>query len=92
MIFIDKMKYYKTKEQAEIAAFENHYLLGQEMAPPFETYPIQSITVEKSKIHQGFIVVLSHDVFDGGWPETVGFRCPQVELDDYLNVMAPPYL
>ena len=86
------MKYYATKREAEDAAETNNYLIGQELAPPFESYPITSITVEKAKKYQGFIVILSHDVFDGGWPETVGFRCPQVELENYLNVMAPPYL
>ena len=86
------MKYYLTKREAEHVAEKNNYLIGQAMAPPFESYPITSMTIEKSKKHQGFIIVLSHDIFDGGWPETVGFRCPQVELDDYLNVMAPPYL
>lgn len=86
------MKYYKTKEQAEIAAFENQYLIGQEMAPPYDSFPITSITVEKALKHQGFIIVLSHDIFDAGWPELTGFKCPIIELDDYLNVMAPPYL
>lgn len=86
------MKYYTTKREAEDAAEANNYLLGQGMLKPFQSYPITSITVEKAKKHQGFIVILSHDVFDGGWPETLGFRCPQVELDDYLSVMAPPYL
>jgi hypothetical protein len=86
------MKYYATKREAEDAAEANNYLIGQEMAPPFESYPITSITCEKAKSNFGFIVVLSHDIYDNGWPETTGFRCPQVELDNYLNVMAPPYL
>jgi hypothetical protein len=86
------MKYYTTKREAEDAAEKNNYLIGREMVPPFETYPITSITVEKAKKHQGYIVVLSHDVFDGGWAEITNFRCPQVELDNYLDVMIPPYL
>jgi hypothetical protein len=86
------MKYYATKREAEVAAEANNYLIGQELAPPFETYPITSITVEKAKKHKGFIVVLSHDIFDGGWPELTGFKCPQIKLDDYLNKMAPLYL
>ena len=86
------MKYYTTKREAEDAAEANNYLLGQEMSPPYESYPITSITVEKAKKNQGFIVVLSHDVFGNGWPETTGFCCPQVELDDYLDVMAPTFL
>ena len=86
------MKYYKTKEQAEIAAFENHYLIGQEMAPPYESFAITSITVEKALKHQGFIILLSHDIFDGGWPELTEFKCPMIELNDYLSIMAPPYL
>ncbi len=86
------MKFYKTKREAEDAAEANNYLIGQEMSPPYDSYPITSITVEKAKKHQGFIVILSNDVFDNGWPETTGFRCPQVELDDYLDVMAPLFL
>ncbi len=86
------MKFYTTKREAEDAAEANNYLIGQPMLKPFESYPIKSITVEKAKKHQGFIVVLSHDVFDGGWPETTGFRCVQIDLDDYLDVVAPPYL
>jgi len=86
------MKYYATKREAEDTAEANNYLIGQPMLKPFESYPITSITVEKAKKHQGFVVVLSHDVFDGGWAEITNFRCPQVELNDYLDVVAPPYL
>jgi hypothetical protein len=86
------MKYYLTKQEAEDAAEQYNYLLGQKMLKPYESYPITSITVEKAKKNQGFIVILSHDVFDGGWPEITGFRCPQVELDDFLNVTTTPFL
>ncbi len=86
------MKYYTTKREAEDAAEANNYLIGQGMLKPYESYPITSITVEKAKKNQGFIVVLSHDVFDGGWAETTNFRCPQVSLEDYLEVVAPKYL
>ena len=86
------MKYYETKREAEDAADANNDLIGQQMLKPYESYPITSITVEKNPCGLGFIVVLSHDVFDGGWPETTNFRCPQVELNDYLDVVVPPYL
>lgn len=86
------MKYYKTKRAAEDAAEENNYLLGQKMMPPYSSLPITSLTVEKAKKHQGFIVVLSYDVFDGGWAEITSNRCPQVELDNYLDIVAPKYL
>ena len=86
------MKYYPTKFEADIVANQNQHPIGQKLSPPFSSYPITSITVEKAKKHQGYIVVLSHDVFDGGWAEITNFRCPQVELDDYLDVMIPPYL
>jgi hypothetical protein len=69
------MKYYPTKREVEDAAEENNYLIGHQMLKPFETYPITSITIEKAKKHQGFIVVLSHDVFDGGWAEI----CTEIE-------------
>ncbi len=47
------MKYYTTKREAEDAAEANNYLLGQEMSPPYESYPITSITVEKAKKIKG---------------------------------------
>ena len=79
------MKYYKTKQEAELAAEENNYLIGQRLLHPYSALPITSITIEKAKRHQGFIVILSHDIFDGGWPEVTNQRCPQVELNYYLS-------
>lgn len=48
-IFISKDEILFNKRETEDAAKANNYLLGQELAPPFETYPITSITVEKVK-------------------------------------------
>ena len=78
------MRYYKTKRAAEDAAGKQNHLIGQHMLPPYSALPITSITVEKVKTNQGFIVMLSHEVFDNGWPEITSFICPQLELNDYI--------
>ncbi len=78
------MKVHLTQDIAERIAKRYTHLIGKPMLDPYEGLPITSITVEKSKTTQGFDIILSHDIFDGGWPEVTGFKCPQTELLSYL--------
>lgn len=80
------MENYLSHETAKKLAKQYNKLIGQPMPYPYSGLPITSITVEKNKTSQGFSVILSHDIYDGGWPEVTGFKCPQVDLLYYLDI------
>jgi hypothetical protein len=82
------MKYYKYKEEAELFAEYYTHLIGQYFPEPYQNLDITAITVEKSKFHQGYEVILSHDIFESGNPELTGYKCPTIELNAYLKIMA----
>lgn len=75
-----------TQSAAIYLAREFSNLIGESLPSPFVGMEISSITVEKDTRGKGFSVILSHDTFDGGWPELTGFVCPQVDLFSFLNL------
>jgi hypothetical protein len=74
-----------TLEEANELAKEHANLIGKPLPNPYSGLSITSITVEKNKKSKGFSVILSHDIYDNGWPEVTGFRCPQIDLLTYLK-------
>lgn len=80
------MENHLAKQTADKLAQEYIKLIGQPMPYPYSALEITSITVEKNKNSKGFSVILSHDIFDGGWPEVTNFSCPQVDLLSYLEI------
>lgn len=73
--------------QSAAIKLAKHYsnLIGNDLPFPFTGWEISSITVEKDKHGKGFSVILSHDIFDGGWPETAGHICPQIDIFTFLQ-------
>ncbi len=79
-----------TRNAAQYLLSEYFHLIGQPMPYPCNELPITTISIEKDKNTDGYSVILSHDIFDGDFPDDkIGSLC-KTDLMTYLSI--PEYL
>ena len=73
-----------TRDAAQFLLLEYMNLIGKPMPAPYDMLKINTITLSKDKFSSGYSVLLSHNLFDGDFPD----NNPVYEIDllSYLQI------
>jgi len=75
-----------TRNAAQFLLGEYVHLIGERMPYPYGMLKINTIKIIKDKFSQGYTVMLTHEIFDGAFPDPDFPPVYQIDLLSFLQI------